>query len=471
MGDDHGWDETGYNGHPQLQTPVLDQMAASGLRLDNFYSASPVCSPTRGSVLTGRHPNRYGTFAPNWSIRPAEISIAQILGSAGYARAHFGKWHVGPVKAESPTNPGAMGFEEWLSHDNFFEMNPYLSRNGRPPERLPGESSEILIDETIGFIDKANQTDRPFLAVVWFGSPHEPYSGLEKDLELYGNLPESYEDSLVILTSMETGLQTARPLRKVLQERFAEITAMDRAIGRLREYLDDKDLRQNTLLWYCGDNGTPSSGRVTVPFRGYKGMVYDGGIRVPGIIEWPQRISEPLRSDMNAVTSDILPTICDLVGLSLPDRPLDGISLQPLIEGKMTERPSPIYFWNYDERREMDLGLEPFIEPNLQTGTTPLVKILEGRFTRNFRNLHHPSITEEDFSGPRAILDNQYKLVVDGQPESESGTELFDLRKDPAEKNNLVQSEPEIARKLEGQLRDWQRSVLESLTGRDYRLP
>lgn len=182
MGDDHAWDETAYNGHPQLQTPVLDEMAATGLRLDHFYSASPVCSPTRGSVITGRHPNRYGTFAPNWSIRPEEISIAQILSNAGYACGHFGKWHLGPVKAESPTNPGAMGFEKWLSHDNFFEMNPQLSRNGGPPKRFPGESSEIIVEETVRFIDEATQSQRPFFAVVWFGSPHEPYSGLEEDL-------------------------------------------------------------------------------------------------------------------------------------------------------------------------------------------------------------------------------------------------------------------------------------------------
>src|SRR5690606_24237075 len=124
MGDDHGWEETGYNGHPHLRTPVLDEMAATGLRLDRFYSAHPSCSPTRGSFLTGRHPNRYGTFAPNWSLRPEEISIARVLGEAGYRCGHFGKWHVGPVKADSPTSPGAMGFHEWLSHDNFFELDP-----------------------------------------------------------------------------------------------------------------------------------------------------------------------------------------------------------------------------------------------------------------------------------------------------------------------------------------------------------
>ena len=145
MGDDHGWDETGYNGHPHLKTPVLDKMAATGLRMDRFYSAHPSCSPTRGSVITGRHPIRYGTLAPNWSIRPQEISIARILKRAGYSCGHFGKWHLGPVKAISPTSPGAMGFHEWLSHDNFFEMNPILSRNGGVPEELRGEGSEVII--------------------------------------------------------------------------------------------------------------------------------------------------------------------------------------------------------------------------------------------------------------------------------------------------------------------------------------
>ena len=119
-----------------------------------------------------------GTFAPGWSIRPEEITIAHLLGSNGYRCGHFGKWHVGTVKAGSPTNPGAMGFHEWLSHDNFFELNPSLSRNGSPPQVFPGESSEVLIRETIAFVDKQARDEKPFLAVVWFGSPHEPYSGL-----------------------------------------------------------------------------------------------------------------------------------------------------------------------------------------------------------------------------------------------------------------------------------------------------
>ncbi len=467
MGDDHGWDETGYNDHPHLRTPVLDEMAASGLRLDRFFSAHPSCSPTRGSVITGRHPNRYGTFAPNWSIRPEEISIAQILGKAGYTCGHFGKWHLGPVKAKSPTNPGAMGFDEWLSHDNFFELNPHLSRNGGPPEQFQGESSEILINETIRFIAKAKKSEKPFFAVVWFGSPHEPYSGLEKDLALYDDLPEEYREQSVRLTSNETGKPTKRPLDKVLQERYAEITAMDRAIGQLRDWLREKELRANTLLWYCGDNGTPSGGSITTPLRGKKGLMYDGGIRVPGIIEWPARISNPRVSQINTVTSDMLPTVCELVGQAVPSRPLDGISLKTLIDDKMSHRPSPIFFWSYNASQLMKRQPRPYIDAKLQEGTTPLVKMMDGRFTRNFRNVHHHEFSEHDFEGPRVALHNRYKLVIDGG--SKSTRELFDIRNDRAETNNLVDREVEVTELLEQQLRTWQQSVLKSLAGADYK--
>jgi arylsulfatase A-like enzyme len=465
MGDDHGWDETGYNGHPYLKTPVLDEMAASGLRLDSFYSAHPNCSPTRASVLTGRHPNRQGTFAPNWSTRPEEITTAHILSKTGYGCGHFGKWHVGPVRADSPVCPGKMGFEEWLSHDNFFELDPYFSRNGGPPEQFKGESSEIVVSEAIRFIDKVRQSGRPFFTVVWFGSPHEPYRGLPEDLALYDNLPADFATRPVKLTSLETGLPVERPQREVLRERYAEITAMDRAIGKLREHLKSQGLK-NTLVWYCGDNGVPPEARATTPFRAQKGQVYQGGIRVAGIIEWPERITQPRASSVNAVTSDMLPTICELAGAPLPDRPLDGVSLGPLVAGEMTERSKPICFWDFDSTRE-GAG-EPYIEPSLQEGTTPLAKLMDGKATRSFRNYRHPQISEADFAGPRAIVDNRYKLVVDAQRGGGSSTELFDLSADRAEKTNIADANPQVVEDLGKQLREWQQSVLESLTGADY---
>jgi arylsulfatase A-like enzyme len=317
MGDDHGWEETGYNGHPHVKTPVLDEIAATGLRFDRFYAAHPSCSPTRASLLTGRHPNRMGTFAPGWSLRPEEITIAHLLGQAGYRCGHFGKWHVGTVKAGSPTNPGAMGFHEWVSHDNFFELNPSLSRNGGPPEVFLGESSEIVVNEAIRFIDGARRAGKPFLAVVWFGSPHEPYSGLPADLALYDDLPAKYAKP-VRLTSNETGGPVTRPQGDVLRERYAEITAMDRAIGKLRKHLTAQGLRRDTLLFYCGDNGTSPDAALGVPHRGVKGQVYEGGTLVPGLVEWPSRIPTPRSIGVRASTSDLLPTLCTLVGQPLP---------------------------------------------------------------------------------------------------------------------------------------------------------
>lgn len=416
--------------------------------------------------MTGRHPNRYGTFAPNYSIRPEEISIARILAKVGYACGHFGKWHLGPVKALSLTSPGAMGFHQWLSHDNFFELNPTLSRNGAAPMKYKGESSEIVIQETIRFLETAQRDDKPFFAVVWFGSPHEPYSGLKEDLALYADLPDSYSEKQVNLTSNDTGRPTKRPLKNVLQERYAEITAMDRSMGRLRKWLADNGQRKNTLLWYCGDNGTPGDGIVTSPFRGQKGTMYEGGIRVPGIIEWPERISTPRRSEVNTVTSDMLPTICELLGISMPQRPLDGVSLKPLIEGVMKERSAPICFWSF--RVGSGSNAEPYIAPELQSGTTPLVKMMGNLYTRNFRNFHHPDIAENDFDGQRVILGNRYKLLVSGLGD-EAKQKLFDVRNDPGEKNDLFALKPAIADKLRHQLREWQQSVLQSLTGADYK--
>jgi arylsulfatase A-like enzyme len=466
MGDDHPWDETGYNGHPYLKTPVLDQMASTGLRLDRFYSAGSSCSPTRGTIITGRHHNRYGTFNPGYSLRPEEISIARLLRDAGYACGHFGKWHLGPVKAASPTNPGAMGFEQWVSHDNFFELDPWLSRNGGPPEQFKGESSAIVVAEALKFIERAKQEKRPFFVIIWFGSPHEPYSALPKDLALYDNLPATFANRQVRLTSNETGRPMQRLQREVLRERFAEITAMDRAIGDLRTHLDRAALRSNTLLWYCGDNGTPQEAVATLPFRGQKGTIYEGGIRVPGVIEWPAKITQPRVSAVNTVTSDILPTLCELAGQPLPKRTLDGISLKPLLEGRMTERPSPIAFWNA-RAPLVDANAKPYIDPELQKGTTPLAKLGGDGATRNFQNFVYPAIREGDFAGPRAILDNRFKLVIDGA--AGSAKELFDVRADPAEKSNVIAAHPTEAAKLEQQLRAWQQSVLQSLTGADYR--
>ena len=457
MSDDQGWGETGYNGHPHLKTPILDEMAGTGLRLNRFYAASPVCTPTRASVMTGRHANRSGAFSWNWSIRPEEVTIAQVLKDAGYRTAHFGKWHVGAVKKGSQLSPNSLGFDESLSHDNFFELNPALSRNGEAPERIDGEGSAVVVDEALKFARKVHAEDQPFFIVIWFGSPHDPYQGLQDDVALYEKLGAP------------------------ISHRFAEITAMDRAVGSFRDGLSKLDERKNTLIWFNSDNGITHEGipeeqlkdLFNGELRGRKGSVTEGGLRVPGIIEWPEVIDSPRASDVAAVTSDIMPTILDLLGLEHPDpeRPLDGVSLKRLIvDGKMAERAQPIGAWTYKHKREGDF--EPWIADRksceMITMTTRQMARQEaanGDYKRDeFINFKHP-VAEQSFTGPAAWIGNRYKLVLEKKAKYFS---LYDFKKDRRETMDIAASNPEMVRSMKLELEAWQRSVVKSLTGADY---
>jgi arylsulfatase A-like enzyme len=444
LADDQGYGETGYHGHPHLQTPILDEMAAQGLQLDRFYAAACVCSPTRTAILTGRHPNRSGVFAPNYSTRPQEITIAQVLKQAGYRTGHFGKWHVGAVKAASPTNPNRMGFDEYLSHDNFFELDPPLSRNGADPAIHKGESSMIVSEAAGAFVRKVHEEGQPFFVCLWFGSPHGPYSGLPEDVGLYGQV-ESEEQ----------------------RHRFAEITAMDRAIGKFRSLLKDLGVADNTLLWYSSDNGTPipkSRDPHNGGFRGNKGSLYEGGLRVPALVEWPAVIKRHRVSTVPCVSSDIFPTLLDLVGVKSPDsqRPIDGLSLRSLIvDDAMKERPQPIGFWKYaagPERKN-----ERWMDLELTRGTTPT--------TRNpaidFLNFKHPQAKTSDFAGEAAWTTARHKLHVNNQ-KGKAETELYDLSADPGEEKNVAAQHPDLVAKMTGELHAWQRSVERSLSGADY---
>ncbi|HUV62592.1 MAG TPA: sulfatase-like hydrolase/transferase, partial [Sedimentisphaerales bacterium] len=202
MADDQGWGDMAYNGHPVLKTPNFDAMAASALRFDRFYAAAPVCSPTRGSVMTGRHPNRFGCFKWGYSLRPQEITIAEALKKAGYITGHFGKWHLGSVRKGSPVNPDASGFDEWLSAPNFFDNSPILSREGRAVE-TQGESSMVTADAAIEFIRKHAESPQPFLAVVWFGSPHAPHQAIEEDGALYADQKKNFQNFYGEITGMD----------------------------------------------------------------------------------------------------------------------------------------------------------------------------------------------------------------------------------------------------------------------------
>ncbi len=450
MTDDQGWGETGYYGHPYVKTPVLDEMARSGLRFDRFYSGSSVCSPTRASVLTGRNPNRSGTLWFNYSLRPQEITLPKILQEAGYRTGHFGKWHLGAVKNESPVNPGRLGFDEYLAHDNFFEMDPVFSRNGAAPQQFNGESSEVLADEALDFIRKVHSEGKPFFTTVWFGSPHGPYQAKVEDIALYKEVANA-----------------------TLRARLGEITALDRAIGTLRNGLKELGVADNTLIWFNSDNGIPrefigkkgcDEAGLNGHLHGTKASLYEGGIRVPAIIEWPSVIRTPGITDVPAVTSDIFPTILDILGLSssCSNRPLDGISLRPLIEGRPVDaRPKPFGIWNYakaDEEKNED-----WMAPDLQLGT---IKTGNNQIIQ-FQNYKHPVAASGGFRGEAAWVDGKYKLLL---LRGGRVIRLFNLEENPTEDESadLSAACPEIVQHMRAQLEEWQRSVERSLSGLDY---
>ncbi len=274
MADDQGWGETGYNGHPILKTPNLDAMANDGLRFNRFYAGAPVCSPTRATVLTGRTNDRAGVLSHGYALRRQEITIAQLLRSAGYVTGHFGKWHLNglrgpgvPVLIEDTHHPGHFGFDHWLSVTNFFDRDPILSRLGEF-EDFTGDSSEVVVDQAIEFIQKQLPSGSPTFTVIWYGTPHSPFKASAADMVGFEGLNE--------------------PSR----HHYGELVAMDRSIGTLRNGLRKLGIERNTLVWFCSDNGgLPKIKPTTVgPLRGYKGSVYEGGLRVPAVIQWPARI-------------------------------------------------------------------------------------------------------------------------------------------------------------------------------------
>ncbi len=440
MADDQGWGDVGYYGHPVLKTPHLDAMSKAGIRFDRFYAAAPVCSPTRGSVMTGRHPNRFGCFKWGHTLRPQEVTIAEALKQAGYVTGHFGKWHLGSVRKGSPVNPGASGFDHWLSAPNFYDNNPILSREGVAVQ-MKGESSMIAADAALEFIKEQSKKEKPFLAVVWFGSPHGPHQAAAEDLALYAKQPKRKAHFL------------------------GEITGIDRAVGRLRKSIRDLDIHENTIFWYCSDNGG-LRGLSRTGGRLHKGKVYEGGLRVPAILEWPARIKNPSITNVPANTVDIYPTILDLVGVTVKKQPvLDGISLVPLLDGKMNSRPKPMGFWDYriggistPSKRWMTELLKAQKAGN-ETGLKDRLRLDAGKIKKQYDVKSMP--------GHAAWQEWPWKLHRISQRNSVTW-ELYNLEKDPKEANDLVSTEKERVQKMSSALMKWMSSVVDSLNGKDY---
>lgn len=417
MTDDQGCGDVGYAGHPVLQTPNLDAMAEAGIRFDRFYAGAPVCSPTRGSCLTGRHPWRYGILFANhgpldapskYPLPMPEVTLAEALGDLGYACGHFGKWHLGDFEGPMKSAPDDSGFDDWLSTvRKVATVDPegYWD-NGRPVEGpLEGDDSRIIMDRALRFIEGAVDAERPFLAVVWFHTPHLPVLATEEFRALYADHPEQ------------------------CQHYWGALTAMDAQMGRLRAALREMSVAEETILWFCSDNG-PEGDEMTEerpgsagPFRGRKRSLWEGGIRVPAILEWPERIREPRATDVPCCTSDFYPTLMDVLGYEPPKqpRPIDGVSLVDLLEGEMGGRPMPMAF-----------------------------ETMEGT-TRG--------------SPSTALIGNRHKLLMDpaGEP-----VLLYDLLEDPAEEHDLAADRADVVEAMAATLKDERASWARSRDGEDY---
>ena len=442
MADDQGWGDMAYNGHPLLKTPNFDSAAAAGLRFDRFYAAAPVCSPTRASVLTGRHPNRSGVFKWGYPLRPQESTVAEVLRTAGYATAHFGKWHLGSVRRASPAHPGHNGFDHWLSAPNFFDNNAILSLKGKAV-KTSGESSMVTVDAALEWIRGQAGSDNPFLAVVWFGSPHSPHRALDRDRKAYAD----------------------QPLRN--QHFLGEVTGMDRAFGKLRDALGPLGIRENTILWYCSDNGALPRVGSAGPFRGRKGQIYEGGLLVPSILEWPARIKSPRRTPVRCNTCDIYPTLLEIVGVRAKHQPtLDGVSLLGVIDGRTTKRPRPMGFWDYRTR-----GIST---PSARWMGELLAAQQDGKdlpphvSSQKAAELPDPAHPRDRFPGHAAWIDGHWKLHRIDDKNGKVRFELYDLASDPHEKTDVASRQPERIAELKSGLRRWLESVLCSLNGDDY---
>jgi len=415
MSDDHGWGDVGYNGHPVLKTPNLDRMSKQGLRFDRFYAGAPVCSPTRASCLTGRHPYRQGIpWANEGHLRDAEINLAEVLKHEGYATGHFGKWHLGTLTKET-VDARRGGRERWLNHyappwehgfDECFSTEsacPTYWREGYydkygvrywtgpeelvPESELRGDDSRIVMDHALEFIDSSVRNDKPFLAGVWFHAPHTPVLSDSPDTDGYDE-HENY---------------------------YGCISAMDEQMGRLRAELERLGAADNTMLWFCSDNGPIPPGRKG-DLKGRKKSLHEGGVRVPGLLVWPEKIRKNRVVDMPCSTSDYFPTILEVLGIPLPDpdRPYDGISLLPLLEGRMSRRPQPIGF-----------------ESQRQT----------------------------------ALIDERYKIYSRNKGKR---YEMYDLVEDPGENTDISEQHPELFQSMIKTLEQWRESCRQSWKGADY---
>jgi arylsulfatase len=396
VADDLGYGDLGCYGHPRIKTPSLDKLAGEGVRFTTFYSGAPICSPSRAALFTGRTPYRVGIR--DWiqqdsgvHLPKSEVTIARLLKDAGYTTCLSGKWHLNSRFNGQETTPGDFGFDHWFATQNnapHIDPGNYV-RDGKRVGPLKGADSSLVVDEGIRFI--AGAGDRPFALFVTFHAPHEQVAAPEKYTSIYADLDD--------------------PTKR---DYYGSVSLIDAEVGRLVADLDSRGLRDRTLVLFTSDNGPQEllgypkaihSHGSSGPLRGYKLSMYEGGYRVPAILSWPGRAKAGEECAEPAGFTDLLPTLCAAAGAAPPtDRPLDGVNVLPLLDGKKVARPQP-FFWQFD---------------NAQGGPWK-----------------------------HALRKGPWKLLADAGREQFA---LYNLVDDMAEKHDLAAEKPELVKELRAEL-------------------
>ena len=422
--DDQGYGDFGATGNEVIETPSIDAMAARSASFANFY-VSPVCAPTRASLMTGRYNYRtrvIDTYLGRAMMEPDEITVAELLSAAGYATGIFGKWHLGD---NYPMRPMDQGFHESLVHrggglaqpseppeNQGRYTNPILFRNGRQVE-TEGYCTDVYFDAALDFIQRAHADGRNFFTYIATNAPHGPFDDVPPALLEHYRI----KDLSGLFTDSLSGKRLADET-ETLARIAAMITNIDENVGRLLRKLDGLGIANETLVMFMIDNG-PSTPRYVRGLRGMKGTVYEGGIRSPLWLHWPGRLAAGRIGDQVAAHIDVMPTILDACQVPPPENlRLDGRSLLPILERDDVEWP------------ERNIVIQS------HRGDVPV--------------LYHNFM----------IRDARWKLVhaggfgresFEGQPKFE----LYDLQTDPGEKTNLAAANPEIVARLKASYDDW----------------
>ncbi len=346
LADDLGYGDVGCFGSKRFKTPNIDGLAKDGIRFTDFHSNGAVCSPTRAALLTGRYQQRTGITGVvsakghrHTGLDLEETTFAEVLKTAGYTTALFGKWHVG---YQSDYNPVRQGFDEFIGYvSGNVDYHAHLDQTGREdwwkqdklrPEN--GYTTDLITDHGVEFIRR--NKDRPFLLYLAHEAPHYPYQG-RKD-------PPRY--------TRDKG-RTKDPVTLEVYREMIEV--MDEGIGRIRKAVDDAGLSVNTLIFFFSDNGPAGPGSAA-RLRGKKGSIWEGGHRVPAVACWPGTIRAGRISNATAMGADLLPTIADMARVTLPeDLELDGVSLLPHLSCEYQIAARPI-FWGVKNRLAVRKG-------------------------------------------------------------------------------------------------------------------